>query len=303
MLLNFQPVDLSRKAELDAILQNLPDMGCEYSAANLMLWGDACAAVENGVVYVLTRHAGGYGYFLPAGGDLCEAVCRLAADSAERRIPLSMYGVTDRSREILETNFPGTFSFYEVRSGFDYIYDIHRLAELKGKKLQAKRNHIHRFEDACPDWELITLGEDNLSVARQMVQDWYREHGRLHPEAEFAGEQKAIDLAFENFTALGFEGLLLLSGGRTVAFTMGNRIRTDVFDVNFEKAVADIQGAYAMINRSFARYLSEKYPELNFLNREDDMGIAGLRKAKLSYYPDLLLRKWVTISTPEAVLR
>ena len=279
MLLNFQPVDLSRKAELDAILQNLPDMGCEYSAANLMLWGDACAAVENGVVYVLTRHAGGYGYFLPAGGD------------------------TDRSREILETNFPGTFSFYEVRSGFDYIYDIHRLAELKGKKLQAKRNHIHRFEDACPDWELITLGEDNLSVARQMVQDWYREHGRLHPEAEFAGEQKAIDLAFENFTALGFEGLLLVSGGRTVAFTMGNRIRGDVFDVNFEKAVADIQGAYAMINRSFARYLSEKYPELNFLNREDDMGIAGLRKAKLSYYPDLLLRKWVTISTPEAVLR
>ena len=159
------------------------------------------------------------------------------------------------------------------------------------------------FEDACPDWKLITLGEDNLSVARQMVQDWYREHGRLHPEAEFAGEQKAIDLAFENFTALGFEGLLLVSGGRTVAFTMGNRIRRDVFDVNFEKAVADIQGAYAMINRSFARYLSEKYPELNFLNREDDMGIAGLRKAKLSYYPDLLLRKWVTISTPEAVLR
>ena len=169
MLLDFQPVDLSRRGELEPILQNLPDLGCEYSTANLMLWGDACAAVEDGTVYVLTRHAGGYGYFLPSGGDLCQAVRRLARDADERRIPLSMYGVTDRNREILEANFPCTFSFYEVRSGFDYVYDIRRLAELKGKKLQAKRNHIHRFEDACPDWELMKLGEDNLSVARQMV--------------------------------------------------------------------------------------------------------------------------------------
>ena len=124
-----------------------------------------------------------------------------------------------------------------------------------------------------------------------------------YPGGDFAEEQRALGRAFDNYQALGFEGLLLRSGGRTVAFTMGARIRADVFDVNFEKAVTDVQGAYAMVNRTFARFLCEKYPFLNFLNREDDMGIEGLRKAKLSYYPDLLLRKWVTISTPEAVLR
>ena len=302
-MLNFQPVTIERKPELDAILNELPDMGCEYTTANLMLWGDAHVAVEEGSVYVLTRHAGGCGYFLPAGGDLARAVRRVAMDADERKIALSMYGVTDRTKAELEQRFPGTFSFYEVRSGFDYVYDIHRLADLKGKKLQAKRNHIHRFEDACPDWQLLPLTEQTIPQAREMIRLWYEDHAREHPEANFRSEQKALELAFENCSALGFEGLLLVSGGRTLAFTMGNRIRKDTFDVNFEKAVSDIQGTYAMINRSFARYLTEKYPELVWLNREDDMGLPGLRKAKLSYYPDLLLRKWVTISTPEAVLR
>lgn len=302
-MLNFQPVTLERKQELDPILQSLPDMGCEYSVTNMLLWGDACAAVEDGILYVLTKHAGGCGYFLPAGGDLVQAVKRLARDADKREIPLSMYGVTDRTRALLDSAFPGTFSFYEVRSGYDYIYDIRRLAELKGKKLQAKRNHIHRFEDACPDWQAVPLTPETLPRAQEMVRLWYLEHERLHPGGQFAKEQRAIGVAFDRFCDLGFEGLLLESGGRTVAFTMGTRIREDVFDVNFEKAVSDVQGAYAMVNRTFARYLSEKYPTLGWLNREDDMGLEGLRKSKLSYYPDLLLRKWVTISTPEAVLR
>lgn len=301
-MLNFQPVDFPRRAEINAILQTLPDMGCEYSFTNMMLWGNSKVAIEDGVLYVLTRHAGSGGYFLPAGGDMKEAVKRLARDADERGIALSMYGVTDRSREFLETEFPGTFSFYEVRSGFDYCYDIRRLAELKGKKLQAKRNHIHSFENACPDCEIVPLTVDTLSLAQQMVQLWYDEHERLSP-GSYASEQRAIGKAFAHFEEFGFEGLLLRSGGRTVAMTMGNRIRTDVFDVNFEKAVSDIKGSYAAVNRAFARYLSEKYPELNYLNREDDMGLEGLRKSKLSYHPDVLLRKWVTISTPEAVLR
>lgn len=302
-MLNFQPVTPQRKKELDPILLPLPDMGCEYSATNMVLWGSACAAVEDGTIYILTRHAGGCGYFLPAGGDLTRAVRRVAVDARERGIALSMYGVTDRTKALLETAFPGTFSFYEVRSGFDYIYDIRRLAALSGKKLQAKRNHIHRFEDACPDWSLTPLTSETLPLAREMARQWYLAHAQASPDTDYGEEQQALAKAFDGFADFGFEGLLLQSAGRTVAFTMGTRIRSDVFDVNFEKAVPDIQGAYAMINRSFARHLSGKYPELNWLNREDDMGLPGLRKSKLSYYPDVLLRKWVTISTPESVLR
>ena len=87
------------------------------------------------------------------------------------------------------------------------------------------------------------------------------------------------------------EGAALFTPDRLVAFTMGNRIRPTVFDVNFEKADATVNGAYAIINRDFARMLRARYPELELLNREDDMGLEGLRRAKESYVPDLLLDK------------
>ena len=302
-MLSFLPPSAENRAAIDRILFALPDPGCEYSYVNFRLWGQAQVCVQGDTLFVLTRHAGGCGYFLPAGGDLAEAVQTLALDARERGIPLSMYGVTARAKAELEQRFPGTFSFYEVRSGFDYVYDVERLAELKGRKLQAKRNHIHRFEDACPDCEILELTPERLPLAERMAADWYAAHLAAHPEANFRAEQRALSLAFAHYTDFGFEGLLLRSGGRIVAMTMGTRIRHDVFDVNFEKAVPDVPGAYAAVNRAFARHLHAKYPELTRLNREDDMGIEGLRKAKLSYYPDELLEKWVTISTPEAVLR
>ena len=302
-MLDFQPVNPALKPEIDRILYALPEPGCEYSYVNLSLWSMGQVCIRDGTLYVLSRYAGNAGYFLPAGGDPEEGVRTLARDSRERGVPLSMYGVTARTTAVLERSFPGAFSFYEVRNGFDYVYDVTRLAELKGKKLQAKRNHIHRFEDACPDCAILELTEARIPQARAMIADWYETHRRSHPEADFAAEQRALEIAFERFAEFGFEGLLLVSGGRTVAMTMGTRIRHDVFDVNFEKAVPDVQGAYAAVNRAFAGYLHAKYPELTRLNREDDMGLEGLRKAKLSYYPDELLKKWVAISTPEAVLR
>ena len=88
------------------------------------------------------------------------------------------------------------------------------------------------------------------------------------------------------------EGLLLICDGKVIAMTMGSALSNDTFDIHFEKATEGYDGAYAAINREFARYLREKYPALQWLNREDDMGLEGLRKAKLSYYPDQLIEKW-----------
>ena len=95
----------------------------------------------------------------------------------------------------------------------------------------------------------------------------------------------------EHFENLGLEGLILYVGEQPVAVTMGSRLSEDTFDVHFEKAREDVQGAYGAINRAFARYLREKYPSLRYLNREDDLGLPGLRKAKLSYNPAFLVEK------------
>ena len=95
----------------------------------------------------------------------------------------------------------------------------------------------------------------------------------------------------EAFRQLELEGMILYVGGEPVAVTMGSRLAEDTFDVHFEKAREDIQGAYGAINRAFARHLREKYPDLLYLNREDDLGLPGLRKAKLSYNPAFLVEK------------
>ena len=87
------------------------------------------------------------------------------------------------------------------------------------------------------------------------------------------------------------EGLLLMDKHQPIAMTMGSALSSTTFDIHFEKAVEDMDGAYAVINREFARYLKEKYPNLQWLNREDDLGLEGLRKAKLSYCPDRLVEK------------
>ena len=112
----------------------------------------------------------------------------------------------------------------------------------------------------------------------------------VDPLADFQMEQAAICKAFDHCHELGLEGMLLRCNGEAVAMTLGSRLNEDTFDIHFEKAL-DIDGAYPAINNGFAKYLREKYPEVRFLNREDDMGIEGLRKAKLSYNPHHMVEK------------
>ena len=113
-------------------------------------------------------------------------------------------------------------------------------------------------------------------------------------------ELVALNRAFAHWQELGMEGLVMYVGEQVVAMTMGSRLGDDAVDVHFEKADLDYPGAYAVINRAFARHIREKYPQVKFLNREDDMGIEGLRKAKLSYYPHHMVEKcWAHLMTEE----
>ena len=125
-----------------------------------------------------------------------------------------------------------------------------------------------------------------------MLQDWYESHKAANPSTNYHLEEIAIDRALRFRTQLDMEGLALVEDGKLLAFTLGSRLRGNTFDIHFEKAIED--GAYAAINQAFARHLRGKHPELEFLDREDDMGLEGLRKAKLSYNPDKMIEKYWT---------
>ena len=144
---------------------------------------------------------------------------------------------------------------------------------------------MNRFRAEYPEAVSVPLEPDNLEKAQEMVEDWYRQRLEEDPHGEYLLERIAMDRAFRHFKALGMEGLMLMDGDQVLAVTMASRLSRNTMDVHFEKAREDVDGAYAAVNCEFARFLREKHPELEFLNREDDMGLEGLRKAKLSYQP------------------
>ena len=217
----------------------------------------------------------------------------------KKLVSLLLVCVTEEQRRALEAACPGRFSFELHRDSFDYLYDVDRLADLPGKKLHAKRNHIRRFDDQFPDWLAEDIGPANIPECVELERQWNAlrldEEAREREAGEDTISEESIALieALYHMDELGMEGLLIRAEGKPVAFALGGLITPECFDVNFEKSFGDIQGAYAVINRETARMVRARHPGVKWLNREDDMGLEGLRKAKLSYYPDILLTKYV----------
>ena len=148
-----------------------------------------------------------------------------------------------------------------------------------------------RFRQNYPEYTVEPLTDENTEDAVLLLQKWYADRLLADPLSDFHMEQAAIFKALRNRKELGMEGLLLKHNGRTLALTMGSPLSETTFDVQFEKALDEADGAYPTINQEFAKYLRAKYPKLQWLDREDDMGLEGLRKAKLSYEPHHLIEK------------
>lgn len=291
-MINFKPIDLESKELYERYLFEGETRGCEYSFANLYMWGKHSMAIVHDHIVLFAQFRGRNIYPFPLGkGDKKAVLDAIIEDARERGIPCQICGVFEEEKRILEELYPGKFSFNFNRDSFDYVYFIDDLADLKGRKYCRKRNHLHRFHDAYPEYQIEPLGEENLLKVRQMLEQWYERKLQENPESDFDLEQVAIAKALDDYQRMKLEGMVLLDGENVLAFTMGSRLSRDTFDVHFEKARWDVDGAYTAINREFAQYIREKFPEIRFLDREEDMGLEGLRKAKLSYNPHHLVEK------------
>ena len=296
-MLTFECPQFEDRQWVQPLLSAEADPACEYSFASIYLWSRAWPqqiARCGGRLLVRIQGKLGLCYLYPAGsGPLSAAVDALAQDAVGNGVPLTLVCVTEEQRAALEEACPGRFAFEEDRDGFDYLYDIHRLADLPGKKLHAKRNHIRRFDDQFPDWLLENIPPANVPECVELERQWaaIRQEEAGEDGDSVSEETIALIEALYHMDKLGLEGALIRADGSPVAFSLGGLITPEVFGVNFEKSFGDIQGAYPAINRELARFVRERHPQVKWLNREDDMGLEGLRKAKLSYYPDLLLVK------------
>ena len=290
-MLNFQKITPSMREEFNKFLLPL-GKGCEYSFTNLCIWGRQKAAFVDGFLVLFSQFDRRAVYPFPSGeGEVLPVLDAIIHDAKARGIPCCITGLSEADKATLEHYHPGKFRFQCDRGSFDYVYNIDDLADLKGRKYQKKRNHVNRFRSLYPDWRVTPLSAANLPAVQEMAAEWYRIREESDPMGNYVLEKVALERAFAHYNTLGLEGLVLMDGERVLAFTMASRLSEDAIDIHFEKAREDTDGAYAAINQAFAQYLREKYPQVRYLDREEDMGIEGLRKAKLSYYPDHLVEK------------
>lgn len=296
-MIDFQPLSLDQQPLCRAHLACGGKRGCEYNFTNLYLWGRQKAAFVEGHLVIFSQYSRQSFYLFPVGcSDKKAVLSALIEDAKQRGIACRFGGMTHDDCALLENLFPSQFRYHFDRDSFDYVYAIADLAELKGKKYQKKRNHLNRFRQAFPDHRFVPITKELLPAVSQMVESWYALRQQEQPHMDFHMERAALSKALRDFEILGLEGLVLFVGDQMQAMAIGSSLCDDTFDIHFEKALDVSDGTYAAINNGFARYLQEKYPLLRYLNREDDMGLEGLRKAKLSYYPDHMQQKsWAAL--------
>lgn len=271
--------------------------GSEYTFSNLFNWSNAYKILIGRFEDFLIARSGSvsWNYLYPVGGeDIAAAIEQMAHQAAEASMPFSMYGIPTEGVEKLNRLFPERFTFRPLRGSFDYIYLRESLATLSGKKLHGKRNHVNRFRQENPDWVYEPLTDANLPEAWRMSIEWCRRNG-CHEAHGLQREACAVRSAFEHYGELGLVGGLLRAGGEVVAFTFGSEVTDDTFVVHVEKAFVEVQGAYAMINQQFVQNELARY---TYVNREEDTGDEGLRKAKESYHPAMMYERYAAAENP-----
>ena len=287
-MIAFRDITIQDKDTITAYTMNSCRRNCDLSFSNLCSWRflyhTKFAIINNFLVFKFWA-GDELAYMMPVGeGNLEEVLNELIEDARQEGEPFCMLGVCSCMREDLEAIMPGQFGFTVDRDYADYIYLRSDLATLKGKKFQSKRNHINKFRNTYPDYEYSPITKDRIQECLELEAKWCKANDCDQQEGT-GNERRALIYALNHFEELGLTGGILHVNGQIVAFTFGMPINKETFGVHVEKADTSIDGAYAMINYEFANHIPEQYI---YINREEDLGIEGLRKAKLSYHPETI---------------
>lgn len=286
--LNFRSPEISDREWAVKLLALSDFRGCLYTFGNNYVWRNVYDAqiCRYGDFYLLRNsdHTDGTPRFLyPAGkGDIKQLIAELQGYCAALGVPLLMTANRGCAEKLLN-EFPGITAEPD-RDGFDYVYESTALAELKGRKYHSKRNHLNRFYEN--DWHFEPIQRSNISYCKEVLSRWLESDS--DPEKQTEGD--VVLESLDNYSELGYSGGMLTVNGTPQAFTFGERSAADTFVVHVEKALLDYQGAYTAVNCEFAKTLAAEY---RYINREEDTGSEGLRKAKLSYHPAFMEEKYL----------
>ena len=292
--LNFRPATLDVLAEMLPGLYSAPWRTCDFTAGGVLMWTDMFSytyCVKGGTLFIkglaendVTLPA----FSLPVGDmPLSQSVALVRDHCRANGIEARFSAVPEDALADLERLGPTIVT--ELDGWADYIYDARSLATLTGKKFNKKRNHVNRFMADNPDFTFCAVDSSNIAEVRRFHDLLQLPAGK--PEmARYEREQVSRVLA--NPEGYPFEGAVLSVPGRgVVAFTFAEVVG-DTLHVHIEKMDHEVAGAGETVNQLFAKMMVERHPEIEFINRQDDAGDPGLRRAKESYQPVRLIRKF-----------
>lgn len=289
----FKRAELEDRDMISHYFYHHASRSCERTFVNVFLWSRQYPvkwAIIEGALVFKSEDDSHVSYAFPAGDEesVKKALAQMKAYSEKKGYPFSLYNVTPTDYEKLEQWYSGRFQIEYDRDEADYIYESEKLATLSGKKLHGKKNHVNKFKSVYEGrWSYEPMKKENLEECFQMALKWRNQNGCNEDEKKNAEMCVCLN-ALRLFEELELKGGILRVDGEIVAFTMGEPISPDTFVVHIEKAYADVPGAYNMINQQFVEHECMDYM---YINREDDAGSEGLRKAKLSYRPVFLVEK------------
>ncbi|MFZ5943270.1 MAG: DUF2156 domain-containing protein [Bacillota bacterium] len=300
-MINFQPVKLEHKKIFDEYFTSKRYEGSESSFTNLFMWKE-CYKIEWAILdsfLCIKPEMKGDVYVLPPYGSseagLNKVIDKLIGYFEESGYPFMMRGISPEFKDVLEKLSPCQFEFIEERDVFDYVYLLEDLVGLKGRKYSKKRNHIKNFRKSYPQYQYLPLTKDLIIPCQIRLEEWCIEKG-CEDDSSLLCERDAIIAAFEAFNTLNYIGGVILIDGNVEAFTFGEALNNDTVIIHAEKANQNINGLYQTINQE---YLANHWTHMKYVNREEDLGIEGLRQAKLSYYPTQLITKYQALLKSE----
>ncbi|MGL5260327.1 MAG: DUF2156 domain-containing protein [Lachnospiraceae bacterium] len=293
--IKWEKVTIKEKELFDQYYTFEQPNNCEYTFANNFLWApfyEIRYAIIQDMLVFLSKDDG-LSITFPLAKDeegkshLKSVIEELFLFFEQENAPFHMHLVLENMFEELEELYPNTFTIEYNRDIADYVYESEKLITLAGKKLHGKRNHINKFKIVNENWSYEEISDENLADCIIMADKW--KELNLCDDLDEKHQEFCVTInALKMRKELNLIGGLIRVSKEVVAFTLGEECNKETFVVHIEKAFSHVQGAYPMINQQFIEHVASEY---KYINREEDTGAEGLRKAKLSYYPAFMVEK------------
>ncbi|WP_297597547.1 phosphatidylglycerol lysyltransferase domain-containing protein [uncultured Cetobacterium sp.] len=255
----------------------------DLNFSNIFLWSiseDMQYRIMDDILYIKGSYEGNDYYFCPVSKEdrkdsIIEAIKKIKKENKE------IVFIPEKYAEFLQRDV----QLIEKRSSFDYVYLQEDLAELKGRKFSSKKNKINKFIRTY-SYTYEKISKLNIEEIRIFQREWTKNRKQ---DKIIISETMGIEALLDNYEALGLRGGIIRVEGEIVAYAFGEKLTENMAVIHIEKGNNEYQGSYQMINKYVAK---EEFFDVKYINREDDFGSEGLREAKLSYQPIILLKKY-----------